>query len=145
MNLRAAMRDALAESRAGNAQLAGMVPVVEGQGADLRRKRDLAPGAAAPRAPPGPRAASPPASPPASWLPGTLARPAGRPRRQTGGSRARRGDELVNQEKNEFGKLVQSLSLNREGRLAVLVSLDDRRLWEPLLLLSVYDRVPLQP
>ena len=51
---------------------------------------------------------------------------------------------MVNQEKNEFGKLVQSLSLNREGRLAVLVSLDDRRLWEPLLLLSVYDRVAVQ-
>ena len=30
--------------------------------------------------------------------------------------------------KNEYGKLVQSLSLNREGRLSVLVSLDDRRL-----------------
>jgi len=39
----------------------------------------------------------------------------------------------------------QSLSLNREGRLSVLVSLDDRRLREPLLLLSVYDRVPVQP
>jgi hypothetical protein len=56
-----------------------------------------------------------------------------------------RGNELVIQEKNEFGKLVQSLSLNREGRLAVLLSLDDRRLREPLLLLSVYDRVPAQP
>jgi hypothetical protein len=56
-----------------------------------------------------------------------------------------RGDELIIQEKNESGKLVQSLSLNREGRLAVLVSLDDRRLREPLLLLSVYDRVPVQP
>ena len=55
------------------------------------------------------------------------------------------GDELVIQEKNEFGKLVQSLSLNREGRLSVLVSLDDRRLRVPLLLLSVYDRVPVQP
>jgi hypothetical protein len=56
-----------------------------------------------------------------------------------------RGDELIVQEKNEFGKLVQSLSLNREGRLSILVSLDDRRLREPLLLLSVYDRVPVQP
>jgi len=56
-----------------------------------------------------------------------------------------RGDELIIQEKNEFGKLVQSLSLNREGRLAVLLSLDDRRLRAPLLLLSVYDRVPAQP
>ena len=56
-----------------------------------------------------------------------------------------RGDELVIQEKNEFGKLVQSLSLNRDGRLSVLVSLDDRRLRVPLLLLSVYDRVPAQP
>jgi hypothetical protein len=56
-----------------------------------------------------------------------------------------RGDELVIQEKNDFGKLVQSLSLNREGRLSVLVSLDDRRLRVPLLLLSVYDRIPLQP
>jgi hypothetical protein len=56
-----------------------------------------------------------------------------------------RGDELIIQEKNDFGKLVQSLSLNRAGRLSVLVSLDDRRLREPLLLLSVYDRVPVQP
>jgi hypothetical protein len=56
-----------------------------------------------------------------------------------------RGDELIIQEKNDFGKLVQSLSLDREGRLSVLVSLDDRRLREPLLLLSVYDRVPVQP
>jgi hypothetical protein len=56
-----------------------------------------------------------------------------------------RGDELVIQEKNEFGKLAQSLSLNREGRLAVVLSLDDRRLRAPLLLLSVYDRVPSQP
>ncbi len=56
-----------------------------------------------------------------------------------------RGDELVIQEKNEFGKLAQSLSLNREGRLAVLLSLDDRRLRVPLLLLSVYDRVPAEP
>jgi hypothetical protein len=56
-----------------------------------------------------------------------------------------RKDELVIQEKNEFGKLVQSLSLSREGRLSVLVSLDDRRLRVPLLLLSVYDRVPVQP
>ena len=56
-----------------------------------------------------------------------------------------RKDELIIQEKNEFGTLIQSLSLNREGRLAVLVSLDDRRLREPLLLLSVYDRVPAQP
>jgi hypothetical protein len=56
-----------------------------------------------------------------------------------------RGDELIVQEKNEFGKLVQSLSLDRQGRLSVLVSLDDRRLREPLLLLSVYDRVPAQP
>jgi hypothetical protein len=56
-----------------------------------------------------------------------------------------RGDELIVQEKNEFGKLVQSLSRNREGRLAVLVSLDDRRLREPLLFLSVYDGVPVQP
>jgi len=56
-----------------------------------------------------------------------------------------RGDELIIQEKNEFGKLVQSLSLNREGRLSVLVSLDDRRLREPLLLLSIYDRVPVRP
>jgi len=56
-----------------------------------------------------------------------------------------RKDELIIQEKNEFGKLVQSLSLGREGRLSVLVSLDDRRLREPLLLLSVYDRVPAQP
>lgn len=51
-------------------------------------------------------------------------------------------DELIIQEKNDTGKLVQSLSLNREGRLSVLVSLDDRRLREPLLLLNVYDRVP---
>ena len=56
-----------------------------------------------------------------------------------------RGDELIVQEKNQFGKLVQSLSLNREGRLAVLLSLDDRRLRAPLLLLSVYDRVAAQP
>ena len=56
-----------------------------------------------------------------------------------------RKDELIIQEKNEFGKLVQSLSLGREGRLSVLVSLDDRRLREPLLLLSVYDRVPVGP
>jgi hypothetical protein len=56
-----------------------------------------------------------------------------------------RGNELIIQEKNEFGKLVQSLSLNREGRLAVLLSLDDRRLRAPLLLLSLYDRVPAQP
>jgi hypothetical protein len=56
-----------------------------------------------------------------------------------------RGNELIIQEKNEFGKLVQSLSLDREGRLAVLLSLDDRRLRAPLLLLSVYDRVPPQP
>jgi hypothetical protein len=56
-----------------------------------------------------------------------------------------RGDELIIQEKNDFGKLVQSLSLNRQGRLSVLVSLDDRRLREPLLFLSVYDRVPAQP
>ncbi len=56
-----------------------------------------------------------------------------------------RGDELVIQEKNEFGTLAQSLSLNRDGRLSVLVSLDDRRLRAPLLLLSVYDRVPAQP
>ena len=56
-----------------------------------------------------------------------------------------RGDELIVQERNEFGKLVQSLSLNRDGRLSVLVSLDDRRLREPLLFLSVYDRVPAQP
>ena len=56
-----------------------------------------------------------------------------------------RGNELIIQEKNEFGKLVQSLSLNREGRLAVLLSLDDRRLRAPLLLLSVYDRAPAQP
>ncbi len=56
-----------------------------------------------------------------------------------------RKDELIIQEKNDFGKLVQSLSLNRDGRLSVLVSLDDRRLREPLLLLSVYDRVPAQP
>jgi hypothetical protein len=61
------------------------------------------------------------------------------------GPRARAGDELVIQEKNEVGKLVRSLSLNREGRLCVLVSLDDRRLRVPLLLLSVYDRIPLQP
>ena len=45
-----------------------------------------------------------------------------------------RGNELIIQEKNEFGKLVQSLSLNREGRLAVRLSLDDRRLRAPLLL-----------
>ena len=45
-----------------------------------------------------------------------------------------RGNELIIQEKNELGKLVQSLSLNREGRLAVLLSLDDRRLRAPLLL-----------
>jgi hypothetical protein len=56
-----------------------------------------------------------------------------------------RRDELIIEEKNEFGKLVQSLSLDRQGRLSVLVSLDDRRLREPLLLLSVYDRVPVQP
>ena len=56
-----------------------------------------------------------------------------------------RRDELIIQERNEFGKLLQSLSLSREGRLSVLVSLDDRRLREPLLLLSVYDRVPAQP
>jgi hypothetical protein len=56
-----------------------------------------------------------------------------------------RGGELIVQEKNEFGKLVQSLSFDREGRLSVLVSLDDRRLREPLLFLSVYDRVPVQP
>jgi hypothetical protein len=56
-----------------------------------------------------------------------------------------RGAELVIQEKNEFGKLVQSLSLNRDGRLSVLVSLDDRRLRVPLLLLSVYDRAAIQP
>jgi hypothetical protein len=56
-----------------------------------------------------------------------------------------RGDELVIQEKNETGKLAQSLSLDRDGRLAVLVSLDDQRLREPLLFLSVYDRVPVQP
>jgi hypothetical protein len=76
-----------------------------------------------------------------------------------GGSRARqgvlggrlevvthwRGDELIVQEKNEFGKLVQSLSLNPDGRLSVLVSLDDRRLREPLLLLSVYDRASDRP
>ena len=56
-----------------------------------------------------------------------------------------RGNELIIQEKNEFGKLVQSLSVDREGRLAVLLSLDDRRLRAPLLLLSVYDRIPAQP
>jgi hypothetical protein len=56
-----------------------------------------------------------------------------------------RKDELIIQEKNEFGKLVQSLSLSREGRLSVLISLDDRRLREPLLLLSVYDQAPTQP
>jgi len=56
-----------------------------------------------------------------------------------------RGEELVVQEKNDSGKLAQSLSLNRDGRLSVLVSLDDRRLREPLLFLSVYDRVPVQP
>jgi hypothetical protein len=56
-----------------------------------------------------------------------------------------RGDELIIQEKNEFGKLVQSLSLDRKGHLSVLVSLDDRRLREPLLLLSVYDRAAVQP
>jgi hypothetical protein len=56
-----------------------------------------------------------------------------------------RKDELIIEEKNEFGKLIQSLSLNREGRLSVLVSLDDRRLREPLLLLSVYDRSAPQP
>jgi len=56
-----------------------------------------------------------------------------------------RKDELIIQEKNDTGKLVQSLSLNREGRLSVLVSLDDRRLREPLLFLSVYDRAPVQP
>jgi hypothetical protein len=56
-----------------------------------------------------------------------------------------RGDELIIQERNDSGKLVQSLSLNRGGRLSVLVSLDDRRLREPFLLLSVYDRVPVQP
>jgi hypothetical protein len=56
-----------------------------------------------------------------------------------------RADELVIQEKNDSGKLVQSLSLNHEGRLSVLVSLDDRRLRVPLLLLSVYDPDPVQP
>jgi hypothetical protein len=56
-----------------------------------------------------------------------------------------RADELVIQEKNDSGKLVQSLSLDHEGRLSVLVSLDDRRLRVPLLLLSVYDPVPVQP
>jgi hypothetical protein len=56
-----------------------------------------------------------------------------------------REDELIIQEKNDTGKLVQSLSLDRAGRLSVLISLDDRRLREPLLLLSVYDRVPVQP
>jgi hypothetical protein len=56
-----------------------------------------------------------------------------------------RPDELVVEEKNDRGKLVQSLSLDREGRLSVLLSLDDRRLREPLLLLTVYDRVPIQP
>jgi hypothetical protein len=56
-----------------------------------------------------------------------------------------RADELVIQEKNDSGKLVQSLSLNHEGRLSVLVSLDDRRLRVPLLLLSIYDPVPVQP
>jgi hypothetical protein len=54
-------------------------------------------------------------------------------------------DTPVIQERNEFSKLVQSLSLDREGRLAVLLSLDDRRLRAPLLLLSVYDRVTAQP
>lgn len=53
-------------------------------------------------------------------------------------------DELVIQEKNDSGKLVQSLSVNREGRLSVLVSLDDSRLRQPLLLLSIYDRAPAQ-
>jgi hypothetical protein len=51
------------------------------------------------------------------------------------------GDELVIKEKNEFGTLVQNLSLDRGGRLAVLLALDDSRLREPLLLLTVYDRV----
>jgi hypothetical protein len=56
-----------------------------------------------------------------------------------------RGDELVIQEKNEFGTLAQSLSVDRDGRLFVLVSLEDRRLRAPLLLLSVYDRLAPQP
>ncbi len=56
-----------------------------------------------------------------------------------------RGDELIIQEKNEFGKLVQSLSLNREGRLSVLVSLDDRRLREPLLLVASTTGSRFQP
>lgn len=56
-----------------------------------------------------------------------------------------RGGELVIREKNEYGTLAQSLSLNREGRLSVLLSLDDSRLRAPLLLLSVYDRVSAQP
>ena len=73
-----------------------------------------------------------------------------------GGSRVRQGvlgdklevlahyreDELVIQEKSDFGKLVQTLSLNKEGRLYVLLSLDDRRMRAPLLLVSVYDRAP---
>jgi hypothetical protein len=56
-----------------------------------------------------------------------------------------RGDELFIQESNDTGKLAQTLSLNRDGRLAVLVSLDDHRLREPLLFLSVYDRAPARP
>jgi hypothetical protein len=56
-----------------------------------------------------------------------------------------RDGELIVQETSEFGKLVQSLSLNGEGRLSVIVSLDDRRMWAPLLLMSVYDRVAGKP
>jgi hypothetical protein len=56
-----------------------------------------------------------------------------------------RGDELVVQERNDFGTLVQGLSLDAERRLTVLLTLDDRRLTEPLQLLSVYDRVRADP